>query len=896
MDRRKLNKINFKPDALHWSAANNWPAEVQKCLENGANPYRPNSDGLSPMHAAVAHNAMHAARILLAQYTSDLTIVREHMRDRFLWKVENKCVSKRPILIAWSMEECEQAHQLASSCPSGIPFNVQVFVLLRFPHFGNRLCALDVNCVQKQATIMRFINQLLGNGVLSFDKSELRNDRLTYLQTACLYGHKDMIALLLAHGSQLSATGDRGGIPLMTACSTLKKDVTELLLTKYGNRFDPTVVDDQGQNAFHVCLQRGNAALVDYVLKAMIKYRTVHFGETESEAFNKIFPYEYYEYSYTSTWAYIRPPLKAQCTNYVVQYRLDLTSKTGELLAITELLSRKVALDYCYEHIRLNPDILKLETGHKKNVLHHLFEHDQLEFVQNFERFDELKKNFDATVTTLKEDGTLLRDILDEKNRNVLHQAAEWDETELIRRLLDGEFNLNRKDCNGNLPIFFVRSSAALELMYEKFPVDATTVNEDGYNLLHHSCRVGNYNGEKVLTKLLELGFDVNQKTSDNNVPLSIASCCSTVRFLLQHGANVELVNGDALAKTLHYKLHCAAWALIPKIAHFEWFDQMAHVYLPWMLGNQNRDFFTCSCGDNLERYPEIRKTLFDSLYRHSPDQVAEFFREVCHRAINCCARWVLDYGYEIDFELRDQYDYTPLLGLLSYMEEENLDVVERLLKKGANVNARDNRGRNALLAIASHFRSAQWYGHTLKTIELLLDHGAEIDAQDENGNTALHHAFQEMQLELVALLVDRGADKKLRNKENKLAYQNMDANLQPSTRGCDLDQTQHGCRIDNGQCTCAFGCKSEFRYATRKECQDALKVRYQSGATRSYDRVESDRAVLFRFQGRSSDICNRQPCMNGGTCTQVTTMPQYKCRCEGTGYWGNRCHRMRKH
>ncbi|XP_052860177.1 protein crumbs-like isoform X2 [Anopheles cruzii] len=87
-------------------------------------------------------------------------------------------------------------------------------------------------------------------------------------------------------------------------------------------------------------------------------------------------------------------------------------------------------------------------------------------------------------------------------------------------------------------------------------------------------------------------------------------------------------------------------------------------------------------------------------------------------------------------------------------------------------------------------------------------------------------------------------------------------------TQACDLDQTQHGCRIDNGQCTCAFGCISEFRYATRKECQDALK-------------------------GRTNDICSRKPCMNGGSCTQVTAMPQYKCRCDGTGYWGNRCHRL---
>lgn len=41
----------------------------------------------------------------------------------------------------------------------------------------------------------------------------------------------------------------------------------------------------------------------------------------------------------------------------------------------------------------------------------------------------------------------------------------------------------------------------------------------------------------------------------------------------------------------------------------------------------------------------------------------------------------------------------------------------------------------------------------------------------------------------------------------------------------CDLDQAQHGCRIDNGACSCAYGCKSEYRYANLRECTDALKV-----------------------------------------------------------------------
>lgn len=45
----------------------------------------------------------------------------------------------------------------------------------------------------------------------------------------------------------------------------------------------------------------------------------------------------------------------------------------------------------------------------------------------------------------------------------------------------------------------------------------------------------------------------------------------------------------------------------------------------------------------------------------------------------------------------------------------------------------------------------------------------------------------------------------------------------------CDLDQRGNGCRIDNGACSCSYGCKSEYRYATRKECLDALKVRQNS-------------------------------------------------------------------
>lgn len=47
-----------------------------------------------------------------------------------------------------------------------------------------------------------------------------------------------------------------------------------------------------------------------------------------------------------------------------------------------------------------------------------------------------------------------------------------------------------------------------------------------------------------------------------------------------------------------------------------------------------------------------------------------------------------------------------------------------------------------------------------------------------------------------------------------------------------------------------------------------------------------------FGVKGRSDDICSRDPCFNKGVCTQISQSPGYRCKCEGTGFWGTRCQR----
>ncbi|KAK0177402.1 hypothetical protein PV328_001459 [Microctonus aethiopoides] len=87
-------------------------------------------------------------------------------------------------------------------------------------------------------------------------------------------------------------------------------------------------------------------------------------------------------------------------------------------------------------------------------------------------------------------------------------------------------------------------------------------------------------------------------------------------------------------------------------------------------------------------------------------------------------------------------------------------------------------------------------------------------------------------------------------------------------TDACEMDQTQYGCRILNAQCSCGYGCMSEFRYHSMNDCKLALR-------------------------GSRSNKCDEpNPCKHHGICLQISQSPGFKCRCEGTRYYGPSCER----
>jgi ankyrin repeat protein len=98
---------------------------------------------------------------------------------------------------------------------------------------------------------------------------------------------------------------------------------------------------------------------------------------------------------------------------------------------------------------------------------------------------------------------------------------------------------------------------------------------------------------------------------------------------------------------------------------------------------------------------------------------------------------------------------YTPLI-LAVY--NNNVEVAEFLIEKGADVNGNSKMGTPLMAAVVKNNQ---------KCVEILLKNKADVSISDANGSTALHYAVMFKQEILIKLLIENKADINQKDQRN---------------------------------------------------------------------------------------------------------------------------------
>lgn len=113
---------------------------------------------------------------------------------------------------------------------------------------------------------------------------------------------------------------------------------------------------------------------------------------------------------------------------------------------------------------------------------------------------------------------------------------------------------------------------------------------------------------------------------------------------------------------------------------------------------------------------------------------------------------WLTTHGFSItDLKQTIQNRTTPLMHSARLGE---YDIAAELVQCGAELNATNNDGNNALWLAC--------FSNNLKLINLLIGSGVNPDNQNENGTTCLMYAASAGKTEVVTLLLNAGANTKL--------------------------------------------------------------------------------------------------------------------------------------
>ncbi|KAF7713452.1 Uncharacterized protein PECH_001310 [Penicillium ucsense] len=315
-------------------------------------------------------------------------------------------------------------------------------------------------------------------------------------------------------------------------------------------------------------------------------------------------------------------------------------------------------------------------------------------------------------------------------DENPLFLACTGGFDDVVSLLLDHGVSVELQNSSFETPLYCASKNGHLHTVTLLIKRGAT-INHSSPRSLHSSLLAAAEQGKPEVARfLIRNGADVNACDRSGFSPLTKSAQrghLSIVQLLLEAGAEFDGSGSSPLIEACAHDHTQVVRFLLRNGANVDVFDQSGFSPLTR----------PCERG-----YLSLVLALLESgIDVTKPDRTGQ----AAITTTNDTNIILLLLGHGADIHVRDLFG-NPILTRAS--QNNNLILVTRLIKLGADVNAENIDGRTALLETTD-----------ARIASLLIEHGADVNACDRFGNTAVFRSVSEGNQALLSILLVKGAN-----------------------------------------------------------------------------------------------------------------------------------------
>lgn len=384
-----------------------------------------------------------------------------------------------------------------------------------------------------------------------------------------------------------------------------------------------------------------------------------------------------------------------------------------------------------------------------------------------------------------------------------LHLAASNGYEGIVKTLLDRGADIKALNSRGRTPLDLAadcKHCSIVELILSQKNVDLSSLKWPNYPLLHRAAKSSAIIVQNLLDKGLEVDF-----VKDGLTPLhraAFSSCLAVVKCLVEHTANVNAVSSakNYFGFTV---LHFAAMKpdaevvefLLEKGSSINTANEKGTTPLNLALRTADEEVINVFLrhGVDINTVTQNGLTPLQYAIKHNKESMVHILLKngADTKVLDKSGRSILNFALSYDVSsliiwedlvkyganINELDEFTreskeSLLHLaINHWSPRMLDIIEFLIKHGANVDAADANGATPIFYAIKR-------NHFVRTVSksavLLLEAGANVNAKNQRGKTPLHLACELGNVHNVQILLKYGADVNLRCFNNMLPIKNL--------------------------------------------------------------------------------------------------------------------------